>query len=579
MKIMHNMRAMNANRNRTTNTNALSKSLKKLSSGYKINNAADDAAGLAISEGMRMLIAGLEQGENNVNDGVSLVQTADGALHEVNSMLHRMRELATQSANGTYTDTERQHMQEEVDQLVQEIDRITKTTNFNGIPLFQGNETVIRDADGNPISNSSIGFEDVSLVSTQLNMDPFGGSTDPNHLEFRAIVTSSDQALANAVGGSYNLIYGSGSTSHSSVRLNGTDVVPLDNFTYINTYKDPINPIFMRMFQYTDPDSGIDITLSQNIVIRETADKKFYDITYEFNNNSNTAVDIEFMFHADTAYNNNDRCEGYFSGGQKITTTGTYANTNGGCLGGNGTNSSSPGSLTSISIVDEDKALNFTEYIDFGNAPDVSIGYYNSIHDWDYNMHPAQQNTNDMDLGFSLLWKIPLQNNSSTSVNFDYGIVKTTADTNIDPSTITMDTSPFTQHSAKKDIWIQASATAEDGMHIYINELSCRLLGIDPTDISSVEASAESIKKCAGALDKVLSTLAELGAQQNRLEHTFANNGVTKENLIASESRIRDTDMAKEMMQYTKSNILNQASQSMLAQANTSAQGILQLLQ
>jgi flagellin len=137
MRIQHNIAALNANRMLASNNNAVSKNLEKLSSGYRINSAADDAAGLAISEKMRSQIRGLDQAENNANDGISLVQTAEGALNETASILQRMKELATQSSNGTYqNDVDRENISKEVDALTKEIDRISTSTNFNKINLL-----------------------------------------------------------------------------------------------------------------------------------------------------------------------------------------------------------------------------------------------------------------------------------------------------------------------------------------------------------------------------------------------------------------------------------------------------------
>ena len=132
MVIQHNIAAINSYRNLSTNQSALSKNLEKLSSGYKINRAGDDAAGLAISETMRSQINGLNQAVNNANDAVGLIQTAEGAMTETHSMLQRMKTLTTQAANGTYTDTARKNIQAEIDALGEEIDRIAKTTEFNG---------------------------------------------------------------------------------------------------------------------------------------------------------------------------------------------------------------------------------------------------------------------------------------------------------------------------------------------------------------------------------------------------------------------------------------------------------------
>ena len=140
MVIQHNMQAMNANRMLGITTGQQSKSTEKLSSGYKINRAADDAAGLSISEKMRKQIRGLDQASTNAQDGVSCVQTAEGALNEVHSMLQRMNELAVQAANGTMSENDRSYIQAEVDQLLEEIDRVSETTKFNETYLLKGDE-------------------------------------------------------------------------------------------------------------------------------------------------------------------------------------------------------------------------------------------------------------------------------------------------------------------------------------------------------------------------------------------------------------------------------------------------------
>ena len=170
MRIQHNIMAMNAYRNYNNNTSALSKNLEKLSSGYKINRAGDDAAGLAISEKMRAQITGLETAQKNAKDGISLTQTAEGALTEVHDMLNRMVELATQSANGTYDDAiDRKNLQAELDQLRTEIDRISDSANFNGIKLFDGSVSIAASAITLQIGDTSESFNVLSF--TLGNMD------------------------------------------------------------------------------------------------------------------------------------------------------------------------------------------------------------------------------------------------------------------------------------------------------------------------------------------------------------------------------------------------------------------------
>lgn len=176
MRIQHNIPALSSHRNLTNNNSAVSKNLEKLSSGYRINRAGDDAAGLAISEKMRAQITGLQTAQKNAEDGVSLVQTAEGALTEVHSMLNRMVELATQSANGTYSDANRAEMQKEIDALNAEIDRIGETSNFNGTKLFDGNTASIAlhvgesSADANQITVTLTAMSSSSIGSAKVNV-------------------------------------------------------------------------------------------------------------------------------------------------------------------------------------------------------------------------------------------------------------------------------------------------------------------------------------------------------------------------------------------------------------------------
>ena len=156
MRIQHNITALNAHRNLSNNNSSVGKSLEKLSSGYRINRAGDDAAGLAISEKMRAQITGLATAQKNANDGISLVQTAEGALTEVHSMLNRMVELATQSANGTYSTANRQEMQKEILRLNEEIDRISNTANFNGTKLFTSDGATVDTANNNTVTKTKI---------------------------------------------------------------------------------------------------------------------------------------------------------------------------------------------------------------------------------------------------------------------------------------------------------------------------------------------------------------------------------------------------------------------------------------
>ena len=402
MRIQHNIAALNSYRNLTGNNSAVSKNLEKLSSGYKINRAGDDAAGLAISEKMRAQITGLNTAQKNAQDGVSLVQTAEGALTEVHSMLNRMVELADQSANGTYDNAvDRANLQKEIASLKDEIDRIADSTNFNGINLLDGS-----------LSTST---------TTTLN----GVAADPKaavDLKF----TFAEQFKGNNI--NVNLAHenGAGNTITAEVDAKGTITLKMD--ATVNHSASEIKEALAKakLDTITDTDDKAKMT---NLLASATVTGAG---TTGLKNGSNFAV-----------------------------TTGTP------------------------------KAAK-------GKSLTLQIG--------------------------------------DTSADFNQ-------------------------------------------MAVSVGDMHGEALGIADIDISTQVGAQTAVDKIKSAINSVSSTRGDLGALQNRLEHTINNLSVTAENMTAAESRIRDVDMANEMMAYTKNNILVQSSQAMLAQANQLPQGVLQLLQ
>ena len=366
MRIQHNIMAMNAYRNYNNNTSALSKNLEKLSSGYKINRAGDDAAGLAISEKMRAQITGLETAQKNAKDGISLVQTAEGALTEVHDMLNRMVELADQSANGTYDNaTDRDNLQKEFDQLKNEINRIADSSNFNGINLLDG------------------------------SMDSAAGNID---------ITSK---ISGTIGGT-------AITAGTQLNLSGTfaagDIVTIDGKTY------------------------------------------------------------------------------------------TYATS------ADGTDGRTFKDLSTLAVA----ALK--------NGVTVA-----------------------------------------TATNTQVTAGKTAADLTLQ---------------------IGDTSASYNQLEVKIQDMHATKLGLtDTVKISDQKSAQSAVGIIKNAIDTVSSVRGTLGATQNRLDHTINNLSVMTENIQDAESTIRDTDVADEMMAYTKNNILVQSAQAMLAQANQVPQGVLQLLQ
>ena len=408
MRIQHNIMAMNAYRNYANNTSALSKNLEKLSSGYKINRAGDDAAGLAISEKMRAQITGLDKAQDNAKDGISLVQTAEGALTEVHDMLNRMYELAEQSANGTFEDgTDRKQLQKEVDQLKSEINRIADSANFNGIKLLDGSMSATKVTKFNHSATTSSAGVDVSIMADSV----FGSTGNRIDLNFKFAATSS------------------------------TDK------TGVKVWKD----------------GSVTITVANK-------DK-----------DGHTAAEIQALL-------------------AKAVASGT------------------------------------------GVSAD---------------MLSAVQNATVSGKGITI----------GTKTKASWATLAGT--------TGTMST------NTGAPLTLQIGDTSDSFNQLRVGIRDCHVDALDLTDmkIRDQDSAAKALDKIKSAINYVSDVRGTLGATQNRLDHTINNLSVMQENIQDAESTIRDTDVADEMMDYTKNNILIQSAQAMLAQANQVPQGVLQLLQ
>ena len=410
MRIQHNIMAMNAYRNYANNTSALSKNLEKLSSGYKINRAGDDAAGLAISEKMRAQITGLDKAQDNAKDGISLVQTAEGALTEVHDMLNRMYELAEQSANGTFEDgTDRKQLQKEVNQLKSEIDRIADSANFNGIKLLDGSMSANATTKLTSTATNSKAGVDLNIVADSV-YDATGKRTE---LDFSLSVTTT----ANSAG--------------VSVNENGTVLITVMG---------------------KDAD-GISAEEIQAMLAKAKA--------------ANSKVSEDIM------------------------------------------NAVRDATVTGKGIVAPKSATNATKWTDVATVT------------------------------------------SATTANKGESLVLQIGDTS----------DRFNQ------------------LRVGIKDCHVDALGLTDMKIGDQDSAAKALDKIKSAINYVSDVRGTLGATQNRLDHTINNLSVMQENIQDAESTIRDTDVADEMMAYTKNNILIQSAQAMLAQANQVPQGVLQLLQ
>ena len=548
MRIQHNIMAMNAYRNYTNNTSALSKNLEKLSSGYKINRAGDDAAGLAISEKMRAQITGLETAQKNAKDGISLVQTAEGALTEVHDMLNRMYELAEQSANGTFEDgTDRTQLQKEVDQLKSEIDRIADSANFNGIKLLDGS----MDAEGiGGGANMSVNFGSVTAYEAGVsNADPtFSVSLDGLSLKANA----SSGSLVLNVGGQNITLKFSGATKGSAVSL--------------GSLKLSASSATLGGIKY-------DITVSQGSLKFEMASSVVLTAGMTLNPSFEVKVGNATGASIESGLINKGTqviTSGVIGGAEKMATA-TFEITKDMLANG-----------ATIKIGDQTFTIDYSKSKD--EATGTTIGVKDlltkdgqldnaAIDEVITRITDAGQNNALFTIGNNGNNQITLQ--SKTGLNSATYATLDTADEIKKQVAVNAPTQPG------KALTLQIGDTSDsfNRLSVSIQDMHVDSLGIEDLDISTQAGAQSAVDKIKAAINTVSSVRGTLGATQNRLDHTINNLSVMQENIQDAESTIRDTDVADEMMAYTKNNILIQSAQAMLAQANQVPQGVLQLLQ
>lgn len=562
MRIQHNVTALNAYRNLRGNNSSLAKNLEKLSSGYRINRAGDDAAGLAVSEKMRAQITGLEAATKNAQDGISLIQTAEGALTEVHSMLNRMASLATQSANGTYdNEVDRANLQKEVASLKKEIDRISESSNYNGIKLLDGsmsNESLNRGAIKAQMNNS-IKSADLDAVAGQQEL-------------------SAKAVAANGLKDGETL-----SMSFNYKDENGNDKVKTVNL------KAKIDAAGSKLID----EDGNETTLATNdgaALIKEihNAVKNVLAKDKEFNKQFDVKVE-------DT----------------KITFTAKKAGLSGGTItGASQYIRNKDGALTAAEhdtlkvegkkvAADAGVAYKFADAKVFGGAngiTDINKALFEV--NGEKFLFTSQDLTEEQWKQVRASGAHIVTTNTATDKPLAKDVqemarrisevtglqVQAGEETNGAFTENTTGTDLKIQHSGKavdRSLTLQIGDTADDfnKMKVSVQSTSAKNLKIADVDISTQAGAADAISKIKNAINSVSSTRGDLGALQNRLDHTINNLGVMHENITEAESRIRDTDMAKEMMAYAKNNILVQSATAMLAQANQLPQGVLQLLQ
>ena len=459
MVVQHNMQAANASRMLNITAGQQAKSTEKLSSGYRINRAADDAAGLSISEKMRKQIKGLDRASTNAQDGVSAVQTAEGALTEVHSMLQRMNELAVQSANGTNSKTDRDAIQAEIDQLSEEIDRVSETTKFNETYLLKGTEA-----------------EKTETVTT-------GGSA----------------TFAIATGKEFQETYTlKANTKYYAVDAAGTQTA------------------------LTDATSASDLA-------------KYIDA-------EGNAKDGYTIYDTEKAATGEHGSQISTKKVDAATIKTKLENSSTGLMDQNG---------KAVKEADLSKYFDATTGVYKG-------GLYSRL---------SADNAGVGNTG-----------KKGDIVEIGADKINTFVDVTVTPGNTQQVTSKVTE-ALELSLHVGADSTDTNKIKISIDSMSAKGIGIDGLKVDTEESATKAIDTITDAIQKVSDQRSKLGAAQNRLEHTIDNLDNVVENTTSAESRIRDTDMADEMVKYSKNNILQQAGQSMLAQANQSTQGVLSLLQ
>ena len=464
MRINHNISAINTNRLLAQNNGSTSKSLEKLSSGLAVNRAGDNAAGLAISEKMRGQIRGLNQATSNANDGISLIQTAEGGLNETHAILQRMRELAVQSANDTNTESDRAEIQKEVDQLTKEITRISTDTEFNTRKLLNGD-----------------------LAAETKNV------SDDN---FNVAVAAGSNITAN---GEYTVSFKSNAA-----------VAPVAAQPAVE-HVDAVNATAAKGDSNTGV-TAVAIKSGKQDAVNTLAGESGKTLTYD----ESASKWMDGTTDVTSAVTANFDLTGTAADGDTIVLTG------------------------------------YTPEVEAQAAVDAVEGRA---------------------AGFEITGIQDAEGNAVSVSAFNITAAEGAAFTDQASGSFT-----FSVNTDDNALTFHIGANSGQNTKLTVQDMSAKSLGVDKVDLTTQTNADAAITTIDNAINTVSAQRAALGAMQNRLEHTINNLGTSSENLSAAESQIRDVDMAEEMSEYTKNNILVQAATSMLAQANQQPQNVLSLL-
>ena len=538
MIVQHNIQAMNANRMLGIVSGNQAKSTEKLSSGYRINRAADDAAGLAISEKMRSQIRGLTQASTNAEDGISMIQTAEGALNESHSILQRMRQLAVQAANGTETDSDRDNIQDEIEQLQDELDRIAETTEVNTMKLLDGT------FDGTNTSTTTAGPKYGQYDGTLgafITSDVVGVQVSTN----TTATVGGESAIWNSAGTGITINLAENKTYTQADIDNLIKNAKQEDSTAVNTPAEITLKFATGVFTATTDTSkttvatvaGTKATGSSAIVADDSG--KFVGantVTITSNKyGQDYNIDIEFIFKADE--------------GKESVTLNTAP------------------------------SYNMSTAADLSGAVGTYAGYQISLMSGkEYTAEDIEDLLAEAGLNVSVELSGVTANNGTDEPNTLFitdstatNIVKLQGGKGLGDEDAFLTQNWYDSVNSTGGMKLQIGANEGQTLSFNIGDMSAAALGVSGNSIrvDDQDKASSSITAIDAAIEKV----------SKQREHTIANLDTSAENLQTAESRIRDVDMAAEMVEYSKNNILSQASQSMLAQANQATQGVLSLLQ
>ena len=561
MRIQHNIMAMSAYRNYTNNTSALAKNLEKLSSGYRINRAGDDAAGLAISEKMRAQITALGTAQKNVKDGISLVKTAEGATQEVHDMLNRMVDLATQSANGTYQDkVDREAIEQEFNALKTEIDRIADSSNFNGIKLLDGSLSKAGKPAGvtglTPSQIHDNTGDAVPAQNGQYTLDLTGWKAEAG-----AAIASGDALLTLSVGSAeIKFTAKAAIATGATISVGDLELVTPNTGVTIGglTFTASIDGTSLKLVGDAEPTQAeadtfnrTDLTVKHTAGANVIADSKQLDHGFHVAEKVAAKVDAQKASAKFTLKDADIKNGATLKIGDDTFTFVVDASTSD---GGTGLTIN----LKGFKEGDAGIAAEAARLISLRNTTadgkfDISTDNQGGIvlkeaGTWDPTDYEKWDVRGDLAKDGDATWKNVVQ----------------------------MGTAP----TPGKVLTLQIGEDSEpyNKLELDIGDMHVKALGLDTHTLSTQDGAQDAVAAIKDAINQVSTIRSGLGATQNRLEHTSNNLSVMKENIQDAEATIRDTDVAEEMMAYTKNNILVQSAQAMLAQANQIPQGVLQLL-